>query len=310
MVGRFPWVWLAVGIACSPPTKDSASPGTSSGGDDAGATDVQDRLRLGTFNIEWLTADPLDGDMRRNDVDHQMIVSLIDEMDVDIMVLEEIEGEAALAHLPFASTWSMAVGETGWSQNIAMVWRNDRVSVSNIRELNLPSTSGASKEPFAARVSMGDLSFTLLGIHHAAFTDAESSQERNLQAIELVDWVTARLPDEESGDFGDNVVVAGDFNDTFDGLNSTWRSLDVFLDGGFTFVSTATDGYTNIDFQSLIDHVALRGPIAERWSPSEQGCTIMAHDEISPWSDYTGGYRDTQNISDHRPLWTDIPVVR
>ena len=178
-------------------------------------------VRLATFNIEWLTADPLEGNMRRNDVDHGSITDLIEHIAPDVLVLQEIEGDEGLAHLNLPDKYAWAISTSGWSQNIALVWRQDRVSMTGLDELNLPSTSGASKEPMSGKVTVGALSFMVVGVHHAASDDNQSSRERAVQARELVEWVDDTLPDVQSGAASDNVVILGDFNDTFEGITPT-----------------------------------------------------------------------------------------
>lgn len=296
--------------ACAPEKPADSGEGVDHTPVDSG-TPVE-TVRLATFNIEWLTADPLDGDMRRNDVDHAMITDLIEHIDADVLLLQEVEGDAAVELLGLPSHYSWETGTTGWSQNLVLVWRADRVSVTGIDELNLPSVSGASKEPLTAKVTAGALSFTVAGIHHAAFTDNESARERLEQAQDLVTWIDDTLPDVYAGEASDNVVVLGDFNDTFEGLNTSYPSLPVFEDAGFVFTTRATDSYTQISYASLIDHIALSADLSASWSEdgTPGGCHIEAHDQTSPWSDYTGGYRNTQNISDHRPVWIDLTLPR
>ena len=296
---------LFLSLGCTSKAADSGSSSWTGEGFDSG-TPAQS-VRVATFNLEWLTADPTEGDMRRNDVDHAMIVDLIESFDPDLITLQEVEGDAALAHLPFGNHWSWAVGDTGWSQNVVVLWRSDRVSVTNIREITLPNTDGAEKEPHVVEVSASGLDFTFVGVHHAAFTDADSSRNRLDQATELVDWLADTLPDTVSGTAADHIVVAGDFNDTLDALNDGYPSLDAFTDAGFTFATEAASEGTHVDYDSVIDHIVLSAAMASRWNEAE-GCHVVPHDRTSPWSDYEGGYRNTQNISDHRPVWVDLVV--
>ncbi len=306
-------VSVALFVGCSAGKEGDSADSYAGTPLDTGSTGTApETLRLATFNIEWLSVDPLEFDMRRNDVDHGMIADLIEHISPDVMVLEEIEGDGAMNHLDLPSKYSWAAGDTGWSQNVVLLWRNDRVSLTDIDELNLPGSSGANKEPLTAVVTAGELSFTVVGIHHAAFTDADSSRDRLTQAQELVDWTADTLPDLHPGAASDNIVIMGDFNDSFEGLNPAYPSLDAFRSGGFVFATEAADTYSQISYESLIDHIALSPDLAEHWSADDSpgGCHIEAHDITSPWSDYTGGYRNTQNISDHRPVWIDITVPR
>jgi len=301
------WLWaaLASSVACTAPkSTDSAS---EYRGTPLDTGEPVETIRLATFNIEWLTADPLDGDMRRNDTDHAMITELIEHMEPDVLVLQEVEGDTAMEHLALPDRYAWETTTSGWSQNVVLVWRTDRVSVTGIDELNLPSTSGASKEPLTAKVTAGALSFTVAGIHHAAFTDAESARERRTQAEELVAWIQDTLPDVHAGDASENVVVLGDFNDTFEGLNASFPSLDPFEAAGFVFATRRANTFSQISYASLIDHIALSEGLASSWA-DDAGCQIEAHEQTPPWSDYSGGYRNTQNISDHRPVWIDLTL--
>ena len=55
-----------------------------------------DYLQLGTFNADWLTAD-LPGDFTlRNEVDLSMMASLITAMDIDLLALQEVDGDEAM----------------------------------------------------------------------------------------------------------------------------------------------------------------------------------------------------------------------
>jgi endonuclease/exonuclease/phosphatase family metal-dependent hydrolase len=301
-------------VACTPdkePGEGAVDWGDSGlAADDAPAPD----LRLATFNIQWLTADPL-YETRRNDVDHEMIRSLITEHDLHLLALQEVEGEAGMAHLDLPSRWSWTAGETGWSQNQIVLWRNDLVEVEEVFELDLPATVNPSKEPLVARVRtrQGDLSLTLIGVHSKPFTDDENAAYRYEQIRELADWIEDELPDRFSGDYTENIAILGDFNDTFEGLNADWKSLDIIeQDLGYSLTTRTATTYTQVPYESLIDHIALSPGLTERWTEAGQegGAHVIAHDELSPWSDYTGGYRDQQNISDHRPVWLDLEVSR
>lgn len=281
---------------------------------DHGPYDDPATIQLATFNVQWLTEDPL-FETRRNDVDHGMIRSLITEHGLDLIMLQEVEGEAGMAHLDLPSQWSWTAGETGWSQNIVLLWRNDLFVVEDVREVDLPSTENPSKLPLVARVrtTAGDLALTVIGIHTKPFTDDENAAYRYTQQAELAQWVSGELPDLFDGDYADNVAILGDYNDTFEGLNAGWKSIEPIENGlGYTLATHTATTHTQVDYDSLIDHIALSPALASRWTEAGQegGAHIIAHDELSPWSDYTGGYRDQQNISDHRPVWLYLATGR
>ncbi len=265
-------------------------------------------LQVGTFNIDWLTAD-LPGEYTpRNEADLAMISSLIQSMDVDVLALQEIDGPEALTALALPPEWAFAVGTTGWSQNVALLYRQDRVTVSDVREVALPVNDFPSKDPLVADVVVrdGDLAFTLVALHLNPYVDWSEARFRAEQVRDVVAWLTG---DGTSEPPGLPVVVAGDLNDTRQGLNASWDALQP-LEDLLAFATADTERYTNIPFRSQIDHVALAPGLEARraGAGTELGVTVVEHDLLSPWSDYDDGVGGEPNVSSHRPLYVDLAV--
>jgi endonuclease/exonuclease/phosphatase family metal-dependent hydrolase len=265
-------------------------------------------LQLATFNASWLWSSYEGGYVPRNAVDYAMVASLFDAFDLEVVALQEIGGEGAMELLGLAEHWAWTLGDSGWSQNPGILWRSDRVRVENVRELDLAINEWPSKEPLVAEVSSleGELAFTLVVVHTKPYAGNEDAAQRYAQLEELHAWLVDELPTEAEAPFDVQVVVAGDFNDTFTALNASFPSLEVFDDDpGFTYVTRECDDYSQIPYRSLIDHIVLSEPLLGAWGQGEEdgGCEVIAHDEISPWSDYDGGFSGRQNISDHRPVW-------
>lgn len=268
-------------------------------------------VQVGAFNIAWLW-DHYGGEYYpRNALDFEMIASLIDGHDLDLMALQEIGGEGALDLLGLPERYSYVAGPTGWSQNPAILWRNDRLRVDDVRQVHLPSNDFPSKDLLVAEVEAldGDLAFTFVVIHFTPFDGWSDAQHRYAQATETLEWLHSELGD---GDAIDRpVVLAGDFNDTFDGIHPEWPSLSVLeQDPDLIFASRDADDYTELSFHSTIDHVVLSTPLLARYPGlgQDDGCAVIAHDRLSPWSDYSGGMGGEQNISNHRPIWIYLAV--
>ena len=292
---------------------------TGAGDDDSGldepAFDAAGYLQVGTFNIDWL-ADHYGSEYTpRNEVDYGMIRQLVVEYDLDLLALQEIEGTGALELLELPDGWAFAVGETGWSQNPAILYRSDRVAVDNVREVYLPSYDWPNKAPLLADVSAtaGTLAFTFVVVHLVPFADYDNASERETQVTELYRYLT-----EDQGFLGgeppyvDHVLVAGDFNDTFAGIHEQVDSLDVFeSDPDFLFATRDTDDYTELSYQSKIDHLVMTESLAPAYlNAGELGaCHVIAHDRIDPYADYEGGWGGEQNISSHRPVWIFMDVM-
>lgn len=272
-------------------------------------------LQVATFNTSWLWAAYEDGYTPRNAVDYAMIARMFTGFDLDLVALQEVDGEVAMALLELPEPWAWAVGASGWSQNPTILWRADRLRVENVREVHLEVNEWPSKDPLVADVSSldGELAFTFVVVHHKPYADNEDAAQRYAQAEALHTWLVEELAAEpERAPFHTSVLVAGDFNDAFTPLNSVWPSLAVFEDDpGFTFATRDTDGYSQIGYRSLIDHLVLSEPLWPAYRDGGQlgACQVIAHDETPPWSDYEGGFGGQQNISDHRPVWIYLAVA-
>ena len=271
-------------------------------------------LQVATFNADWLWSSYEAGYYPRNAVDYAMVARLFTDFDLEVVALQEVNGTAAMTLLELPGGWEWALGESGWSQNLGILWRSDRVRVDNVREVALEINEWPSKDPLAADVTAldGSLAFTMVVVHHKPFSGNEDAALRYAQAEQLHAWITGELALEaHRAPFHDHVLVVGDFNDDFVPLNSGYPSLAVFEDDPwFTFVTRDTDQSSQLSYDSLIDHLVLSEPMvaayAERGQPD--GCKVIAHDDISPWSDYDGGFSGRQNISDHRPVWAFLQV--
>ena len=266
-----------------------------------------ERLQVATFNADWLW-DHEGGEYEpRTQVDFEMVGRLLWQHDLDLVALQEVDGEGALARLDLPPQYAWAVGESGWSQNPAILYDQTTLSVTDVREVPLPGTSWPSKDPLLARVTWleGDLSFTFVVVHLNPFEDEEEAQYRAMQVQELHRLLTEELPAEGSP-WGDHVIVAGDWNDTFEGINSELDTLAPFeQDPAWTFATWDTTDYTQIGYRSKIDHILLSAPLVARYVDAGQpgACKVIAHDQLAPWSTYEGGWGGEQVVSDHRPVW-------
>ena len=300
---------LALGLACSPPSADDTGADGADAGDGVEPGPLQP-LRVASFNANWLWATPGSGEVRRNATDYEMVGRLLTDNGLELVGLQEIDGAVALNQLRLEGDWEWITGRSGWNQRVAIAWRDDLLQVSNVYEVQLPSFEGSNKQPLFGEVRSrtGDLSFLFVVVHHKPYNDPDSAQERFDQAAELHAWLRDTAPSVVSEPiFAENIVLLGDFNDTFAGINPDWPSLDVFTsDPGWDFATAYTSHYTQISYQSQIDHIALSAPLMDSWvdARSDAGVEVIPHEQLEPWSNYPGGYNDPEpTISDHRPVW-------
>lgn len=261
-------------------------------------------VQVGGFNIDWLADEYRSEYTPRLARDYEMIARLIVETDVEVFGLQEIEGDGALELLGLPGRYRWHVGESGWSQNPAILWRPDRVSVDDIREIRLPGTDFPSKDPLVGRVSSlaGDLAFTLVVVHFHPFPNTEDSTYRANQIAGLHTWITAGLPDQPAPE--PPVVIVGDFNDSHDGLHREIHGLLPFEDDpGFVFVEDDCPGSSQTRYDSRIDHLVIGAELLPRLRSDGPACVVDAFDDRDPYRSYGGGYRGISNISSHRPMW-------
>lgn len=291
-------LWIAL-LACTA-GKDPADTGkTNDTGGDSGGSNTIVPFRAATFNIDWLSPnDSNAADMvPRNGRDREMIRTLITEYDLSLVSLQEIEGAAALDALGFDDTWDHVVGDSGRSQNPALLYRSDRFTVLDSFEVAVVNNDYDRDPLFVTLEHAEGFQFTVVVVHHAAYDDNDASRQRQQQASALHDWLGRNLADEP-------VAIMGDFNDTVEGINASYPSLPVFdEDDAWRIATTQIDGDTTV-YGSVIDHVILSEAMAERWTGagSDTGCNVIYHDALEPWSSYAGGYNGEQNISSHRPV--------
>ncbi|MCA9539901.1 MAG: endonuclease/exonuclease/phosphatase family protein [Myxococcales bacterium] len=263
-------------------------------------------LQIGTFNIDWLGARFESEFTPRNAVDYAMIARLLVEWDIDVLALQEIEGAAALDLLGLPRHWRAVVGRSGWSQNPAILYRSDRVTLGEPREIHLPDTTASSKDPLVVEVTPleGGPMFTLVVVHLHPYGDAESTAYRAAQVAHLHQWLDDGLPGAPPPRWP--VVLAGDFNDSIEGIRRGQTALGPLIDDPrLTFIEDECPDPTELHFNSRIDHVIASAELAPvlRPPPGEPACTVIHFDETSPYADYPGGYRDRQTISTHRPVF-------
>lgn len=267
-----------------------------------------DVFQVGTFNIDWLM-DEYGGDFTpRNRTDFRHVASLVRAIDVEVLALQEIDGEGALDRLNLPPVWDRVVGRSGWSQNPAVLVRTDRARILSSREVRLPSNEFPSKDPLVVeveRLSDGAV-YWIVVLHLHPFTDLEAVEARRTQAEEVAEWL-ATATDDAGVPVLDRAIVVGDLNDTHDGISRHGPAAGALLDHpALTVASDACDGGTTLGYESRIDHVLLGATPAAAWTSAGETCAIVRHDDLSPWSDYEGGWRARSNISSHRPIFVTL----
>ena len=283
-------------------TEDSSPPNP-----ELPAYDDPTYVQVGSFNVDWLSDSYGTSYVPRNAMDYEMIAQLIVEYDLDLLGMQEINTEAALALLPLPETYSYVVSASGVSQNTAILYRNDQFTIDNVREIELPGTNTYARDPLIADVRAidGDLSFTFIVVHMKSGDGTSDTNTRVGQIQDLHDWIVTDHAAAAAGSDFEEVIVVGDFNETLEGDGDS-VPLSIFSDDSSFYTATADlDTYTFIPSHSQLDHLFLTQDLESAYLGPEEGagCQASPFDKMDPYRNYTGGYGDEQNISSHRPVW-------
>jgi endonuclease/exonuclease/phosphatase family metal-dependent hydrolase len=224
------------------------------------------------------------------------IKDAIEQMQPDVVGVEEIRDEEEF--LAMAGTLggyaAVLADDPGGAIRVGMLYRQDRVSVSEVETLFTGNHYAFPRPPLKVHVTVqdADFDFDFVAIHLKAMMDAGSKARRQAACAALDAWVQDRV----ASGFDPDIVLAGDFNDKFSHQQSH-SVFDVFLDAPERYrfltreVADAGD-FSYIPYNSLIDHVLVTTPVLQFYG---SGDTDAVHLE-----DTIPNYQHA--VSDHRPI--------
>ena len=205
---------------------------------DAGA----ETLRIASWNIAHLVADEGRGCVRRDAAGFQRVRDVIAVIDADVWLLQEIEGEAALAQVFDPQDWVFHVsgrppsdsfpecrgnpGQDLAMQATAIVVRNgvDHVRLEDVRALDV-AREGRMRWGTAIRLSGGATPVDVMNVHLQSRCWDGFGQfactTLFAQMPKVRQWIEARTAE------GTPAIVGGDFNRRLEEPNDIfWRLLN------------------------------------------------------------------------------------
>jgi len=191
----------------------------------AAEDDVPD-LRLATWNLYWLSAEPASGMVRRSESDYAHLRRYARQLDADVIALQEVDGEAAARRVFDPAVYAFHfTGDGKNRQKTGFAWKRSlRVEPQpDLVELAISRTRRGAD----ILVRLGDRSIRLLAVHlkSGCFDDPMNSRKRacgvlNQQLPILESWIDARAAE------GIPFAVLGDFNRRFVAGDTFWPELD------------------------------------------------------------------------------------
>lgn len=221
-------------------------------------------LRLATWNLQWLNTEGR-GMVERDDADLAELARYAERLDPDVVAVQEVSSEEALARIFPRSRYAIHLAAQGQAQKTGFAYRKD-LEVRVMPDLDALSEGGL-RAGADLEVEVEGARLRLLAVHLKAFcvTEGLDSDKRDCErlaeqvpAIEA--WVDARASTREP------FVVLGDFNRFLDDQDDLWRELADKEPAELTL--RRTDSSLGSLCQSrrnpkpFIDHIVLGGPAA------------------------------------------------
>ena len=236
-------------------------------------------LRIAAWNIEHLTAVTGAGCMPRGEAELDLVADYIRRIDADIWLLQEIDGEAALARV-FGEGWTFHVearepageyplcrgrqdGSRLRAQNTAIAVR-DGIAHERLADFSELDVAGTRRTRYGVAISLaGDMPTDIMSVHLASgcFTGdgAEVCPLLFDQAAHLESWIDARSAE------GRAVIVGGDFNRRLEVSGDTvWAGLNDGEPSGLHIAGAGTGPQCDPRYTEFIDFLVMNDAAKDR----------------------------------------------
>jgi endonuclease/exonuclease/phosphatase family metal-dependent hydrolase len=237
---------LLLAVACAS-AADPVQPGAS-------------QLRLATWNLYWLSAEPASGMVQRSEADYAHLRRYARQLDADVISLQEVDGEEAARRVFDPAIYAFHFTSDGKNrQKTGFAFKHSlRVKLQpDLVELAISRTRRGAD----ILVYVGDRMIRLLAVHlkSGCFDDPMTSSKRacnvlNQQLPVLESWIDARAGE------GVPFAVLGDFNRRFVEGDTFWPEIDDH-DPAEADLTAVTRGQTsrcwNGRYPVYIDHIVL-----------------------------------------------------
>lgn len=303
------------------------------------AVTAQDRLRIGTWNIERLSDSAsrgfpeLQGDDRlppRSDAELEEMAEYIrDELEVDALMISEIEADSPLSTVSrpqskqlnqvaraMGDNWKYFLGRSGNDLRLGLLFNTDRVELKKLVNLDAPvfPVSGRDvldRDPFIAWIAARDGSTTkndvLLMCVHLKSEQRPFRNNRMAAIAKLIgDYMHADTRDIltlPSIREEPEVVILGDMNDSSFNRSGFQYMFDYLKGVDFTHIRNSSGDYPHTRVNgSRIDHIfGSDGIISDSMIPgSFKVHTVPGRHNEQPRTRYR------RSLSDHFPVTIDL----
>jgi len=255
--------------------------------------------RIGTWNLEWF------GALGRSDDDIRRIATIIRELDLDVVALQEITCECILEKLAAELQYDYFISPQRVPQKLALIWDPRRVekvefdekAYADLYKVAATGIGYESRQPLVFRMQIGNFDFTLMVVHLKAIPESDYSVRfRNIQYDAINEWLSKEM---SQPGVDRDIIIAGDFNAFRSGISSDRLRSAGYVE--FATLDLPKNEYSNIWYNregnrilSLIDHIAVTPSLRQ-----EEFAEVLP---IYDWDEEVGRKNYEKHISDHLPL--------
>ncbi len=257
------------------------------------------RLRLATWNLEWLNAAEGRGVVPRMDSDFARLAAMAGTLGADVIAVQEVEGVEAAARVFDPAVYAFHFTQQGGVQRVGFAYRKE------LRVQPMPDYTaldvGGLRAGADLRVEWAGGSLRLLSVHlkSGCFdgalgrSDACSKLARQLPHLEA--WVDARAV------AGEEFAVLGDFNRRLFATpdDPFWRELDDSVPAESDLSSPTEVGHSQCwggAYPEYIDHLVFSRSAAKRIVAGSFSEVLFAETDLP----------DKAGLSDHCPLRVEL----
>ena len=264
-------------------------------------TSKPEYLTVGIFNIEWL-GDGIDDNKPRTDEDIRQIADIITSSGMEIIAVQEIENETALAKIVNKMDgFKLKVAKQQGKQRLGIIYK-DYITVNEIGVYEPLSLNGRTRTGYIVDVAKNDYKLLMLIVHLKATsrfdsTEAlkiESRMMRHAQAEIISNWADSILFVCGIKEF----AIVGDFNDYPTRIHN--RTLEpIIKNENLHFLTSDLRSCKNPLIWFLIDHIVVSTETKKRYVPN----SVFVYDFHSMLNE-----SEAERISDHCPISVQLKI--
>ena len=231
-----------------------------------------------------------------------VVADLITSMDLDIVVLQEIASEQAFTELVERLRHYDAVlsphryTPTDY-QKIAVLSKREVATVVRDELILVTESYNFPRPPLRVDLTVGDLSFALIGLHLKAGVQTEDAERRAQAVVNLDNYMQAEIAADGETQF----VVLGDYNEVVDTSEGETVLAPFFSQPApYTVRSDAAGDAGQVSFlpaDIMLDHITTTAALDPSWA--------SAVANVVPLSTQLPSYQS--RVSDHQPVVLVVP---